>query len=127
MTENKFDFDNEYITLDGGVFAIAKSRKDAELISKTFNQLYNENEQLKQELGEYCNFSLHDLLAKKNREIERLKSTLAYRSNQLALMEQLIDDLGHEEMKRQMEEILQRVTQFKPTVITFRRDEEDKE
>ena len=35
-----------------------------------------------------------------------LQSTLAYRSNQLALMEQLINDLGHEEMKRQMEEIL---------------------
>ena len=39
-------------------------------------------------------------------QIESLQSTLAYRSNQLALMEQLIDDLGHEEMKRQMEEIL---------------------
>ena len=36
----------------------------------------------------------------------RLKSTLAYRSNQLSLMEQLIDDLGHDEMRRQMEEIL---------------------
>ena len=37
---------------------------------------------------------------------EQLKFTLAFRSNQLALMENLIDDLGSEEMKRQMEVIL---------------------
>ena len=35
-----------------------------------------------------------------------LKSTLAYRSNQLALAEQLVDDLGSEEMGRQMDVIL---------------------
>jgi hypothetical protein len=47
------------------------------------------------------------------KEIERLKTqkkqlqeTLAYRSNQLALMEKLIDDLGSEEIARQMGEIL---------------------
>ena len=39
-------------------------------------------------------------------ENKELKETLAFRSNQLALMEQLIDDLGSEEMARQMEEIL---------------------
>lgn len=37
---------------------------------------------------------------------KRLQETLAYRSNQLALMEKLVDDLGSEEMARQMEEIL---------------------
>ena len=38
------------------------------------NQDYRkENEQLKQELLEYCNFSLHDVLDKKNKEIEQLK------------------------------------------------------
>ena len=49
-------------------------------------------------------------LAEENKELKdknsRLQETLAFRSNQLALMEQLIDDLGHGEMQRQMEEIL---------------------
>ena len=80
--------------------------KSYEQLEKELNRIKNENEQLKQDLGEYCDFSLHDVLDKKNKKIERLQSTLAYRSNQLALMEQLINDLGHEEMKRQMEEIL---------------------
>lgn len=40
------------------------------------------------------------------KENEELKETLAFRSNQLALMERLVDDLGSEEMARQMEEIL---------------------
>ena len=39
-------------------------------------------------------------------ENKELKETLAFRSNQLALMERLVDDLGSEEMARQMEEIL---------------------
>lgn len=50
MTEKRFDFEDEYITLDGGVFATAKNKGDAELISKTLNQLYDENEQLKQSI-----------------------------------------------------------------------------
>ena len=45
------------------------------------------------------NFKLKD----KN---SQLQETLAFRSNQLALMERLVDDLGSEEMARQMEEIL---------------------
>ena len=36
----------------------------------------------------------------------QLQETLAFRSNQLALMERLVDDLGSDEMARQMEEIL---------------------
>ena len=48
MAENKrFDFEDEYITLDGGVFATTKNRQNAELISKTLNQLYEESEELK--------------------------------------------------------------------------------
>lgn len=54
-----------------------------------------------------------DFLKDENKHMEKvleenkqLKSTLAYRSNQLTLMEQLIDDLGSDEMKRQMEGIL---------------------
>ena len=39
-------------------------------------------------------------------QVKSLKETLAYRSNQLALMERLVDDLGSDEMARQMEEIL---------------------
>ena len=47
MTEKRFDYEDKYITKDGGVFVIAESVRDAELISKTFNRLYEENEQLK--------------------------------------------------------------------------------
>jgi len=56
-------------------------------VTETLNEVHDENKELKH----------------KN---SQLQETLAFRSNQLALMEQLIDDLGHEEMKRQMEEIL---------------------
>lgn len=49
-------------------------------------------------------------LKKENEELKdknsQLQETLAFRSNQLALMERLVDDLGSEEMVRQMEEIL---------------------
>ena len=52
----------------------------------------------------------YEQLLKENKELKdknsRLQETLAFRSNQLALMEQLIDDLGSEEMARQMELIL---------------------
>ena len=48
-------------------------------------------------------------LIQKNKELKdknsQLQETLAFRSNQLALMERLVDDLGSEEMARQMEEI----------------------
>jgi len=50
MTEKRFDFKYEYITLDEGVFATAKDKQNAELISRTLNQLYEENEQLKSTL-----------------------------------------------------------------------------
>jgi len=50
MIEKRFDFKYEYITLDEGVFATAKDKQNAELISRTLNQLYEENEQLKSEL-----------------------------------------------------------------------------
>ena len=43
---------------------------------------------------------------KLRKEKEQLKDTLAFRSNQLALMEELIDDLGTDEMCREMEDIL---------------------
>ena len=41
-----------------------------------------------------------------HKEKEQLQDTLAFRSNQLALMENLIDDLGTDEMCREMEDIL---------------------
>lgn len=41
---------------------------------KTITRLEKENEQLKQDLEEYCDFSLHDVLDKKNKEIGQLKS-----------------------------------------------------
>lgn len=63
------------------------NEKQARTIVGQLNGLVDENEQLK-------------------KESDDLKSTLAYRSNQLALLEQLVDDLGSEEMGRQMDVIL---------------------
>ena len=58
-------------------------------------------------------FHVRDMMNKFDKENKELKDknsqlqeTLAFRSNQLALMERLVDDLGSEEMARQMEEIL---------------------
>lgn len=44
--------------------------------NEQYNKLKGENEKLKQDLSEYCNFSLHDVLDKKNKEIEQLKSEI---------------------------------------------------
>ena len=49
---------------------VARSQKDAENICEKLNE---QNE----ELIEYCNFSLHDLLDKKNKEIEQLKKRIS--------------------------------------------------
>jgi len=59
---------------------------EAETLCEILNELNDENKELKD----------------KN---SQLQETLAFRSNQLTLMERLVDDLGSEEMARQMEEI----------------------
>ena len=51
------------------LIGVARSQRDAESICEKLNE---QNE----ELIEYCNFSLHDLLDKKNKEIEQLKRLL---------------------------------------------------
>lgn len=75
---------------------------------RLLNELNNENEQLRFDFKEMKGL-LHSF-EDENKELKdknsRLQETLAFRSNQLALMEQLIDDLGSEEMARQMELIL---------------------
>ncbi len=66
MTENKrFDFKYEYITLGGGFFATAKDKHDAELISRTLNQLYDESEELKHQVN-YLEDRLDELFVLKN-------------------------------------------------------------
>lgn len=48
MTEKiQFDFKDEYITLNGGVFATARTKLDAELISRVITELLEENQQYK--------------------------------------------------------------------------------
>ena len=49
---------------------VARSQRDAENICEKLNE---QNE----ELISYCNFSLHDLLDKKNKEIEQLKQAIS--------------------------------------------------
>lgn len=68
MTEKiQFDFKDEYITLNGGVFATARTKLDAERISKVINELLEENEQLHQEINK-----LTDLLAEELEKNARL-------------------------------------------------------
>lgn len=99
MTEEKRYY---YSELKDGTYGIFKDKygisfsmrlcevtneEQARTIVGQLNGLVDENEQLK-------------------KESDDLKSTLAYRNNQLALLEQLVDDLGSEEMGRQMDVIL---------------------
>lgn len=100
-----------------------------EWLCNKLNELHDENQQLKKEYNslqrtaykidaiahedrEYSErlYKQNQQLEKENKELKdknsQLQETLAFRSNQLALMERLVDDLGSEEMTRQMEEIL---------------------
>ena len=104
MTENK-----RFTFADGfKIVAIRDNGKimNSKQVCNKLNELNTENKELKLQLGECRHNKLFSRreLEKENKE---LKETLAFRSNQLALMEQLIDDLGSEEMARQMEEILE--------------------
>ena len=54
--------------------SISDSKRNWNDVLDKLNEVAEENEQLKQELLEYCNFSLHDVLDKKNKEIEQLKA-----------------------------------------------------
>ena len=72
------------------------------------NELHKEKEQLKSDAlywGQNAEARLKEI-DKLRKEKEQLQDTLAFRSNQLALMENLIDDLGTDEMCREMEDIL---------------------
>lgn len=57
------------------------SQKDAESICERLNEQNDE-------LIEYCNFSLHDVLDKKNKEIEKLKSINMEYEEGLAMYEE---------------------------------------
>ena len=78
-------------------------------IHNLLNELNDENTRLKAKYNSCIEEmdSLAEVNDKFYKENKELKETLAFRSNQLALMEQLIDDLGSEEMARQMEEIFE--------------------
>lgn len=65
------------------LIGVARSQRDAENICEKLNE---QNE----ELIEYCNFSLHDLLDKKNKEIEQLKQKLQiYKSDGMETLNDL--------------------------------------
>ena len=84
MTEKKFtlDFDDpRAVRIDDNIanksYTVINDtlkKKNIQEIVDCWNELYEENERLKQDLNEYCNFSLHTILDKKNKEIEQLKS-----------------------------------------------------
>ena len=91
------------------------SEKNVQICINKMNELSEENEQLKsicQDHRDHANDFKADCV-RLEKENEQLKSrngnlleTLAFRSNQLVLLEELIDDLCSEEMVKQMGEIL---------------------
>lgn len=101
MTEKRFYNDGKYVMQKGEVWVVAGGEHSADVIVTALNELIEERNKLQFDYN--MEILTRQSIEKKNND---LKSTLAYRSNQLALMEQLIDDLGSEEMKRQMEGIL---------------------
>lgn len=124
MTEKRFILDDDGIVTDMIDLSIYIDNEDC---CDKLNELADENKMIQSEIKrlqkEECFFQQHNKglikklgkrlieLNEKNKELKdknsRLQETLAFRSNQLALMEGLIDDLGSEEMARQMEEILE--------------------
>ena len=77
-------------------------------IVELLNNFNDENKQLKSDALYWSQNAEARLkeIDKLRKEKEQLQDTLAFRSNQLALMEELIDDLGTDEMCREMEDIL---------------------
>lgn len=108
MTEKRFVQNTNLVMQNNEVYVVCADEHSADVVTTALNEVLEENEQLKESVWSWSK-SYHRVYEEKEMTLGRLndiKSTLAYRSNQLALMEQLIDDLGSEEMKRQMEEIL---------------------
>lgn len=102
----QFDYEDEYITLDGGVFAEVRSVNDAELISKTFNQLIDENEELKEDVDYWKNRfkeeEWHYEHIDEDRDVWHYKCTQLEKENE-QLKQQLIDC---EEKKQNIKDVL---------------------
>ena len=83
MTEKEFSYRGRYIKLNNKLFAIAQTINDAELISKTLNQLYDENEWLKRELFEtkkdYLIETYSDNPTRRDEKIQLLKEEFTER------------------------------------------------
>lgn len=93
MTKKRFVNKGKDILQYGEWWCSAGGEHCADVIATAINELIEENEQLKQDLNEYCNFSLHTIIDKKNKEIEQLKSEnkrLTDKLNKTAL--ELVDE-----------------------------------
>lgn len=91
------------------LIGVARSQRDAESICEKLNE---QNE----ELIEYCNFSLHDVLDKKNKENEQLKKQKArYKrlseirneeiNNRILTIKEFIDNCSNEEVKKALKDL----------------------
>lgn len=105
-----YESDNGWWAVDDNGITLWKEEVVYELNSfaEENKELMKENEQLKSDAiywGQNAEARLKEI-DKLRKEKEQLKDTLAFRSNQLVLMEKLIDDLGTDEMCREMEDIL---------------------
>jgi len=106
MTEKRFRVQEHCLRSSYGIEAenwlvtndnrgvVLNNKSEAHMVANMLNDVIDVLNELNDENKELKN---------KN---SQLQETLAFRSNQLALMERLVDDLGSEEMARQMEEIL---------------------
>jgi len=92
MTEKRFDFKYDGV---GYSYYLCDKEEGASYEDRVFAEIWAD----KSEVEDIVNKMNH-----LHEENQSLKENLAYRSNQVVFADHLIDDLGHEEMKRQWEE-----------------------
>lgn len=116
MTEKRFTGWGNRIKENGTLLNINfETKNDALLCCKLLNRQYRDYDEIVERLDDvfkwhkehYGKSVLDEKLEFKSdceKRVIDLKNTLAYRSEQLAYAEYLIEDLGSEEMKRQWRE-----------------------
>lgn len=73
------------------------------------NNLSEENSQLRKENEKLCNFNLHMLLDKKNKEIEQLKSRVKYLERKID-RERTSYQKQHEKWENEVHDVIKRIT-----------------
>ncbi len=109
MTEKRFKLDSEV-----GFIDTQKCGGDTMTLFEVvveLNKLNDENNQLKEDLEEYCNFSLHDVLDKKNKEIGQLKF-----QNQQLDIDIMNNQLAYCDLKKENKQLKQQISYYEKLI-----------